>query len=126
MKTKKVLCFGNPFIPIDSLAIEIGKELKLKGFEFVICVSPQEIIQHTNFSFILDVCENIKKVSLIGIKDLKANTLFTLHDFDLNFFLQLMKSIGRIDEVKIIAIPINYDKQKAKEEIAKILQRKNL
>ncbi len=118
---KKILCFGNPFVLEDSLAVELGKELLIKDCEFIICVTPNEVIQHTDFSFIMDVAEGIDKIKVIGIEDLQENKLFSLHDFDLGFFLQLMQQIGRIDEVKIIAIPIGYDKEKAKKEIKKLI-----
>jgi Ni,Fe-hydrogenase maturation factor len=118
----KILCFGNPYIEKDSLAIKIGKELK--NHEIIICESTNDLLYQESFDYILDVAEGIKKTTIIeDVNKLKENKLFSLHDFDLSFFLKLMQKIGRIDKIKIIAVPMNYEKEKAIEEVKNILEK---
>ncbi|MAG07875.1 hypothetical protein CMO89_00205 [Candidatus Woesearchaeota archaeon] len=120
-----VLCFGNQFLKQDSLAKELADEIKLKGVDFIKCDSLDAFLESKDKNiFILDVVKGIDKV--INIKDidqLKANKLFSLHDFDLGFFLKLMKRIGKIETANIIGIPQKGDKEKIKEDIIKVIQR---
>lgn len=126
MKTV-VLCFGNEFVDIDRLPIILYKELKNKihNVEFVNCETPNEILDYSDYDkiFILDVVKGIKDVSIIEDLDrLKDRKLFTLHDFDLGLFLKILNNVKKIKNLKIIGIPIGYDKDKAKVEIKKILK----
>ena len=119
-----VLCFGNQFLKEDSLAKELADEIKIENTTFIKCNSLNEIIECKDKNlFILDVVENITKV--IQIKDLnqlKENKLCTLHDFDLSFFLKLMKTLGEIKNINIIGIPQKGNKEIIKKEIIKILR----
>jgi len=47
--------------------------------------------------------------------------MFSLHDFDVTFFLGLMEKLGRINRVKIIGIPMNYNRKQAKNKVKKLL-----
>tara|TARA_Y100000310_G_scaffold322705_1_gene382050 strand:+ start:1436 stop:1804 length:369 start_codon:yes stop_codon:yes gene_type:complete len=119
-----VLCFGNEFIKEDSLAKELADEIKIKNTTFIKCNSLNEIIECKDKNlFILDVIENITKVIQIkDINQLKENKLCTLHDFDLSFFLKLMKTLGEIKDINIIGIPQKGNKEDIKKEIIKILK----
>ncbi len=123
-----VLCFGNEFVDFDKLPLTLCKELKNKipNVDFVSCESPNEILDYSEYDkiFILDVVKGIKDISIIEDLDkLKERKLFTLHDFDLGLFLKVLDKIGKIKNLKIIGIPIGYDKNKAKRKIKKILTR---
>lgn len=127
MKTV-VLCFGNEFVDFDKLPLTLCEELKNKipKVDFVSCESPNEILDYSEYDkiFILDVVKEIKDVSIIeDLNMLKERKLFTLHDFDLGLFLKLMDKVEGIKNLKIIGIPIGYDKNKAKMEIKKIISR---
>jgi len=114
----KVYCFGNEFLENDTLAKEIADEIQIEGVEFVKCDSPDDIVLEQDEIIILDVVEGIEKVILIeDIDQLKDNEIFSLHDFDLSFFLQLMEKIGQINKIKIIGIPMKGDKEEIKEGI---------
>jgi Ni,Fe-hydrogenase maturation factor len=123
---KTVLCFGNPYIENDSLAIAIAKELKIKDVKFEICLNPQKILEYKNKNlYILDVVQGIHNVKLINNVDMLAKSKsLTPHDFDLAFFLKLMKQLGKINNICIIGMPMNYDKEKAKNEIKAIICKK--
>ena len=114
---KYLLVFGNPFLKEDNLAVNISDELNLEGYKIIKCTSPEEILFYSDKDFIiLDVAKNISKPVLITNPDqLRSFNIVSLHDFDLNFFLKLYKELG--NEVKILAIPQKYDKEKLKKEI---------
>jgi len=119
-----VLCFGNEFLKEDSLAKEIADEIKVKDVSFVKCDSLNNIIECKDKDiFILDVVEDINKVIQIkDINQLKENKLFSLHDFDLGFFLKLMKTMGKIKNINIIGIPQKGKKEAIKKEIINIIK----
>jgi Ni,Fe-hydrogenase maturation factor len=65
-----------------------------------------------------------------GIKDvivfddlnrLKEQKLTTLHDFDLSYFLQIMKELKEIEKVTIIGIPQTGDKEEIKKKVEQLL-----
>jgi Ni,Fe-hydrogenase maturation factor len=130
MKTV-VLCFGNIYSEIDRLPKILYEELKkeITNVKFVNCEIPNEILDYKDYDniFILDVVKGIKDIEIItDLNKLKERKIFTLHDFDLGFFLKLINSVNKIENLKIIGIPIGYDKDKAKIEIKKFLKQTQL
>lgn len=114
----KIYCFGNEFLEDDSLAKEIADEIKIEGIEFIKCNSPEELFLEEDQINILDVVEGISEVILIeDINQLRENNLLSLHDFDLGFFLKLMKGAKQIKKVKIIGIPVRGDKEEIKKGV---------
>jgi len=121
MKTV-VLCFGNEFVEMDKLPIILYRELKGKipNVNFILCDSLNEILDYVNYErvFILDTVIGIKDVSIIDdLELLKERKIYTLHDFDLSLYLKLVNKIKKIKNLKIIGIPMSYDKEEAKEKI---------
>ena len=117
-----IYCFGNEFLENDSLAKEIADSIFLKGVHFIKCNDPSEILLEEKQIIILDVVESIDKVILIeDIDRLKDNHIMSLHDFDLSFFLKLMKGIDQIGKVKIIGIPMKGNKEKITKEVIDII-----
>ena len=107
----KIYAFGNEFLENDFLAKEIVDSIDIKGVEFVKANDPSEIFLEEDRIIILDVVEGINDVILIDDLDqLKSGSINSLHDFDLGYFLKLMKSIDQIKNVIIIGIPMNGDK----------------
>ena len=121
---KTILAFGNPLVKEDSLAIEIAKDLQIPGYEFKICSSINDLLNFKGSELIiLDVIENIKKTALIkNIVEIKLNKSVTAHDFDLAFNLKLMKSLGKINKIKIIGIPQKGNKEEIKNGIRTFLK----
>lgn len=113
MSPIKVLCFGNEFLPYDSLAKKLADKMEVKGFEFIKCVTPEEIMNYLTepLLVILDVVKDIDKTVLIeDLSKLNASALTTAHDFDLNFFLTLMTNFGKdLSSIKIVGIPMEGD-----------------
>jgi hypothetical protein len=122
----KILVFGNPLIEKDNLAL--GLIPKLKGefpeIEFKEIDPTEDLeseIEDKKLS-ILDVAEEINKVTLINdLNQLKTDKIYSMHDFDLTFNLKLLEKIGKLEEVKIIAVPNQMDEEKALHEVKKII-----
>ena len=47
------------------------------------------------------------------IDALEFSVIFSLHDFDLSFFLKILKEAGKLDKARIIGIPLGYDEKEA-------------
>ena len=119
-----VLCFGNEFIKEDALAKEIVDEIKLENVEFKKCNAVDEVFSYKDYEnvLVLDVVRNANKVIFFDdIDKLQAHDMYSLHDFDLSFFLKLMKNIGKIKNIKIIGIPQKGNKELIKAEIIRLL-----
>ena len=119
---KKVYVFGNPLVKEDNLALEVAKELqgKIEGIEFRPVESLDEVAEKD--FVVLDVARGIKKVQAIEDLDwLETVQPVSGHDFDLALELKMLKKVGRLGKVKIIAIPMEHDAGKAAEEVARLL-----
>ncbi|MBW2997070.1 hypothetical protein KY349_01875 [Candidatus Woesearchaeota archaeon] len=121
-----ILCFGNPYLKEDNLAIQVADLIiadRIPGLEIIKCISPDEILGYLDKNFIiLDVVKDAKEVMLIDdIDKLKSGSIVSLHDFDLGFFLKLMKETGKIEKVKIIGIPQQGDINDIKKKIITLL-----
>jgi hydrogenase 3 maturation protease len=121
-----LLAFGNPYLNQDNLALSIADAIitdKIKGLEVVKCISPEEVLNYTDKEFfILDVVKDAKEIIMIDdIDKLRSSNMVTLHDFDLGFFLKLMKETGQIEKVKIIGIPQQGDITQIKQKVISML-----
>lgn len=122
-----ILCFGNPYLKDDSLAIKVADYFikdPVKGIEFVKCVAPDEVLNYTNKKFfILDVVKDIAEPRFFNnIDQIEANNLVSLHDFDLGFFLKLMKETGQLDKVNIICLPMNGKVDEVKDKVLEFIK----
>ena len=112
----KVLYFGNDLVTEDKNALETVRSIKgdLPDVDFVHCLSPEEILSHSGSDvIILDVARGIKEVKEVADQEkIKHGTMTTLHDFDLGFFLKLLKRTGKKTDFKIIALPLEGDYEK--------------
>ncbi len=122
-----ILAFGNPYLNEDNLALHIADSIiedRIKGVEVVKCISPEEVLDYTDRDFvIIDVVKDLEEVTVIdSIDRLKAEGMVSLHDFDLGFFLKLMKETGQIDKVKIIGIPMKGDIKGIKKKVLELLR----
>ncbi len=92
----RVLCFGSELVENDDTALRICELLKsdFPNVEFVVCHDPSEILENAGDTIILDVVRRIDHVHFIDDELLKERKLYTLHDFDLGFFIKFVKEIG--------------------------------
>jgi hypothetical protein len=110
-----VLCFGNPYLEIDNKVVNLVDSLEIEGVEFIKCRNPDDILNYLDKDFIiLDVAKGIKEPVVIeDVSKLNFENKASLHDFDLNFFLKLFNEFGV--KVKILAVPLDYSKEKIRE-----------
>jgi len=120
----KILVFGNFYLKEDNLAVRIGKKLHLKGFKVVHCSKPDELLNHDlGHSVILDVAKGIDAVTLFDdIDSLEFSVIFSLHDFDLGYFLKLLKETGKLEKTNIIGVPLGYDEKKAITQVKALIR----
>ncbi len=107
---KKIYVFGNEHLEDDRLSRDIGRLLN-KKFKIVNCRSPDELLEAGEEEILLlDVVDGIKEPIIISdIRQIKANKMLSLHDFDLGFFLNLMEEMGIKKKIKIIGVPSKGD-----------------
>lgn len=115
----KVFCFGNEFIEQDSLAKNLADELVVDGVDFVKCDSLDGI---NGDVVILDVVKGLNDVRLIPLDKIKDFHPVSMHDFDLGTELKLRKSIGEINDVTIIGIPMQGNRETIKQGIIKLIK----
>ena len=122
----KIYCFGNEYVEGDGTAKAITKDISIPYVEFVPADSPDAIMDEEGTIYILDVVKDADDVMVIrDLERLRERRLMSLHDFDLQFFLKLMKNIGKIDDVCIFGIPQQSNdniKKRLKEEIVCVMR----
>jgi len=124
VSSKKILVFGNPLVPQDSLALRILPALRKKfpKIDFIELDGTDDLHEYGRNLVILDVAAGIKKVSVVeDLDDLELPRVLSMHDFDLAWNLKILLKAGMIDSVKIIAIPQGMDEKKALAGVEKIL-----
>lgn len=121
---KKILVFGNPYLKEDNLAVKIAKKLDMPGIEVEHCTNPDDLLNYElENAIILDVAKGIDKVDIFDdIDSLEFSVIFSLHDFDLSFFLKIMKETGKVKEITIIGVPQGYDEERALREVKNLIK----
>lgn len=124
---KKILVFGNPYIKEDNLAVRIAKKLNVKDYEVEHCTSPDDLLNYELENvIILDAAKGIDKVEVFDdIDSLEFSVIFSLHDFDLGFFLKVLKKAGKVKRVNIIGVPQGYDEESAFREVEEVINNMN-
>lgn len=119
---KTILCFGNPLIEEDNLALKIGRGLS-DEYNVVFVVDVDEILQYNlEEVYILDVAENVDDIKMFkDIDAINAGRICSLHDFDLGFFLKLLKELGRIESIRIICVPKTAFVDQATKKVVKLI-----
>ena len=118
-----ILVFGNPALAIDNLAVRVGKRLAEEGHTVRHLENPIELLDlDLSQHIILDVAVGIDDVKLIGNVDrLVLGRLCSLHDMDMAYFLKLLRQLGRLDTVRIVALPQGMDEEEALGKARKLL-----
>jgi Ni,Fe-hydrogenase maturation factor len=111
-----VLVFGNPHLPEDSLAITVSKNVAIPQVTFTHSETLNDLLEQ-HYDAILDVAYGVPRVVILkDLSRLREHRLVSLHDYDVSFFLKLMNAIGKLSNKPIIAIPVDYDKERAIRE----------
>ena len=116
-----VYVFGNLDLDFDSIPCSILPRLKEKFPKIEWRTKdPNELDVYANDSLIIiDTVKGINKVDVIDATDISVNKkMITVHDFDLFFYLKLIKKIKKNIGIYIIGIPMFYNKDKAITEVS--------
>ncbi|MFH1286074.1 MAG: hypothetical protein ABIH99_05835 [Candidatus Micrarchaeota archaeon] len=119
-----LLTFGSTNVQGDELAWEIGGGLKLKGIRCIKCEKPEDILETAEENkgkeiFVMDVVKELGRVRFVGVDELSEHTIVSLHDFDVGFFLKLLKEVGI--SIKIIGVPFGMKKEDGLKEVSVFL-----
>ena len=144
----KILIFGNPLLDekwqkshqqpttnnqqprkseifSDSLPIKLLPKLqeKFPNIEFKEIDPTEDLEKQGEHLTIIDTVEGIKQITILkSIKQLHANKIYSMHDFDLALNLKLLKKLNIIKSVKIIGIPMNISEEEALKQISNHLK----
>jgi len=121
----KIYCFGNRLIKSDKTALEIIPYLQKKFPKLEFIESTIDDIEGISDLVIIDVADTIERVTIFNEKEIDilcGSRSCSLHDFDLGITLKILNKIGQIKRLRIIAIPLNYSKEKAEKEVEQKLK----
>ncbi len=120
----KVLVFGNPLVRQDSIALRLMGPLgeRFPQVEFKEFDAAENLEGEGRDLVILDSARGVPKVVLLDSLDaLCGGKVYSMHDFDLSLTLKLLKKIGRLDSVRIIAVPSAYPLRRAIPEASAVI-----
>ncbi len=123
----RVLAFGHPDLEEDNLALKLASTLRVPGFTFEVCRSPESLSEIGEPFIILDVGAGIQEPRFIDdLSKIRAPKMVSLHDFDLGYFLKLHEKLGDLPELKVLAIPQRGNIYEIRRKVeALLLQPKN-
>ena len=106
----KISVFGNPDLEGDNAAIQLIPGLKQKYPRAEIMVEdPSEGLKPADDWVIVDACQGISRVTEFEDLDrFAAVRRLSVHDYDLAMELKLLKKLGKIKKLKIIAVPVDF------------------
>ncbi len=120
----KVLVFGNPLVERDSIALRLLPALRKRfpEVEFKEFDAAENLEDEGPDLVILDSAEGIRRVMLIeDIAALSTGSIYSMHDFDLSLTLKLLRKMGAVNSVRIIAVPSRFPLRKALSGCSKLL-----
>lgn len=106
----KITVLGNPDIKEDQAALKLIPWLKQKypGAEIKI-EDPSGGLIPVDDWLIVDACEGIDKITEFDDLDkFEALRRVSVHDYEVITELKLLKKLGKIKKLKILAIPIGF------------------
>jgi len=104
----KISVFGNPDLKEDNAGIKLIPWLKQKYPEAEIKIEdPVESLKPVDDWIIVDACAGINKITEFEDLDkFEAARRVSVHDYEVAMELKLLKKLGKIKKLKIIAVPM--------------------
>ena len=121
---RKVLVFGNPLVPEDSMPLRLIERLRKRfpDIEFKEFDPSENLEKEGRELNIIDAVERIKRVTLItDIESIRTQRAYSLHDFDLGYSLKLLKKLDYLDSVKIFGVPMRISEKDALEQLSALI-----
>jgi len=118
-----IFIFGNPDFEPDSLPVKLIPDLQKNypDFSFVLKDPNEEWDVPENLT-IIDTAIGLEKMTVFDDLDSFVNApRLSMHDFDALANLRFLKKLGKLKNIKIIAVPPGMNKDEALEEIGKLL-----
>lgn len=110
-----IYIFGNLDEPSDNVPLKLMDYLKTEFHEHrFIEIKPNADLdfEGEDCVYMLDTVAGVTEPTILtekDIDDIAALSRGTVHDYDLGFQLKYLRKLGRIDKVKILALPMNHD-----------------
>ena len=107
---KTIYYFGNPDVQNDNVIFKLIPLLRKEfpKIEFIKKDPNEDLSFDSKYPIILDTAQGIEKAELItDLDSIQLTKSTTMHDFDLGFNLKLLKKLGKIKSVAIIAVPMS-------------------
>lgn len=120
----RILVFGNPLVRGDSIALRILPLLRRRfpEIEFVEFDAAENLEGQGRDLVIIDSALGIRRaVMLEGTSALSGGRACSMHDFDLALTLRLLEKMGRLDSVRIIAVPAALSEASALRQVCRLL-----
>ncbi len=119
---KTLYVFGNEYLKGDGFAKQVAKYLN-GTVNIADCTTPEDLFYAKEKEIlILDVVRNIKNPLIIkDTSQIKTKKIISLHDFDLGFFLKLMREINNNKKIKIIGVPPRGNAAKIAKEVQSLI-----
>lgn len=124
---RKILVYGNPLVKEDSLPLRILPKLRKRFPKIQFTeADPTELLQADHDElWILDVAKGISDAVIINdlsLLEQPSSETVSVHDYDLGLDLALLAKLGKLEKVRIIAIPMGMEAKKALESVTQILK----
>ncbi|HII69552.1 TPA: hypothetical protein HA270_06765, partial [Candidatus Woesearchaeota archaeon] len=121
--SRRIYVFGNEHLAEDFLARKVAEHLG--DVTIVNCRSPDELLDAPDETIIiLDVVKGADKVIILDdVTQLRTRSPVSMHDFDLGYFLNLMKGLGMEKKIYIIGIPQAGDPKVIAEEVGRCIKK---
>ncbi len=121
----KLLLFGNPALPEDNLALKVGKLLEGKGHGVLALEDPLGLVDVDLAEYvILDVALGTDEPRLLEDVDrLVLGRLSSLHDLDMAYMLKLLKELGTLGTLRIIALPQHGEAETLLPKVERLLRK---
>lgn len=121
-KRAKILIFGNPIVKKDRIALVLAQDLRkefpqilFKEFDAI-----EDLQKEGPSLYIIDAVDGVNNVTVItDLNHLIVNKIYSVHDFDLGYYLKLLKKMDMIKQVVIFGIPIGMKKELALKQLKK-------
>ena len=120
----EVYLVGNSMVDFDSLPIRLMEDLSSqhKDINFMEFDPTEDLETEEDPVVFVDTVEGIKEVLIFeNLDKFLLQKPYSLHDFDLGWELKLLQKVNKLNDVIIIGVPPNYDKEKAMKEIGEAI-----